>query len=70
MAPQTTMRICQDLILECQHCYMICRYTDAAVRRNCPACGLAIANWETLTAAQHAREQGKAGAAEQGPDPA
>jgi hypothetical protein len=50
MAQQTTMTLYQDVVLECQHCYMICRYTDAAVRRNCPACGRAIANWAELVA--------------------
>ena len=48
MAQQTTMAIYQDVVLECQHCYVICRYSEAAVRRNCPACGLAIANWDEL----------------------
>jgi predicted RNA-binding Zn-ribbon protein involved in translation (DUF1610 family) len=50
MSQQTTMTLYQDVVLECQHCYMICRYTDAAVRRNCPACGRAIANWAELDA--------------------
>jgi predicted RNA-binding Zn-ribbon protein involved in translation (DUF1610 family) len=50
MPQQTTMTLYQDVVLECQHCYMICRYTDAAVRRNCPACGRAIANWAKLAA--------------------
>jgi predicted RNA-binding Zn-ribbon protein involved in translation (DUF1610 family) len=49
MAQQTTMTIYQDIVLECQHCYVICRYMEAAVRRNCPACGRAIANWAELT---------------------
>jgi predicted RNA-binding Zn-ribbon protein involved in translation (DUF1610 family) len=47
---QTTMTFYQDVVLECQHCYMICRYVDAAVRHNCPACGRAIANWTELAA--------------------
>jgi hypothetical protein len=55
MAQQTSMAIYQDIALECQHCYTICRYTDAAVRRNCPACGLIIANWAELAAAVQAR---------------
>jgi hypothetical protein len=50
MPQQTTMTLYQDVVLECHHCYMICRYADAAVRRNCPACGRAIANWAELTA--------------------
>ena len=52
MAQQTTMIIYRDVVLECQHCYMICRYNEAAVRRNCPACGRAIDNWQELAAAQ------------------
>lgn len=48
MRPQTTMAIYQGIVLECQHCYAICRFTDAAVRRNCPACGQDITNWEEL----------------------
>jgi predicted RNA-binding Zn-ribbon protein involved in translation (DUF1610 family) len=48
MAPQTIMAIYQDVVLECQHCYVICRYAEAAARHNCPACGLAIANWDEL----------------------
>jgi hypothetical protein len=52
MPHQTTMTLYQGVVLECQHCYMICRYTDAAVRRNCPACGRAIANWAALVAIQ------------------
>ena len=50
MPQQTTMTLYRDVVLECQHCYVICRYTDAAVRRNCPACGRAIANWAELAA--------------------
>ena len=46
---QTTMQIYQGLVLECQHCYAICRYQEAAVRRNCPHCGLPIANWDALS---------------------
>ncbi len=57
MPPQTTMRIYPDVVLECQHCYHICRYTEAAVRRNCPACGRSIANWETLQDAAARRQQ-------------
>lgn len=50
MAQQTTMVICQDTVLECQHCYVICRYAEASVRQNCPACGRTITNWKELTA--------------------
>jgi hypothetical protein len=50
MPQQTTMTLYRDVVLECQHCYMICRYSDAAVRRNCPACGRTIANWAELAA--------------------
>ena len=52
MPQQTTMTLYEGVVLECQHCYMICRYTDAAVRRNCSACGRAIANWAELVAIQ------------------
>jgi hypothetical protein len=55
MPQQITMTLYQDIVLECQHCYMICRYTEAVARRNCPACGLTIANWDDLTAAIQAR---------------
>ncbi|GIX47974.1 MAG: hypothetical protein KatS3mg131_2185 [Candidatus Tectimicrobiota bacterium] len=51
MTPQTTMQRYQGVVLECQHCYALCRYRDAAVRRTCPGCGHTIANWEELTAA-------------------
>ena len=50
MAQYATMTIYQGVVLECQHCYVICRYADAAVRRNCPACGRDIANWKELMA--------------------
>ena len=50
MPQLTTMTLYQDVVLECQHCYMICRYLDAAVRRHCPACGRTIANWAELAA--------------------
>jgi hypothetical protein len=56
------MTIYQGIVLECQHCYMICRYTEAMARHNCPACGLTIANWDELTAAIQAKAQ-------QSPDP-
>jgi hypothetical protein len=55
MAQQTTMTVYRDVVLECQHCYMICRYSEAAVRRNCPACGRAIGNWHELTDALQAQ---------------
>ncbi len=51
MAQQTTMTIYQDIVLECQHCYMICRSSEAEVRHSCPSCGRAIANWEAVTKA-------------------
>jgi hypothetical protein len=70
MAQQTTMTIYQDVVLECQHCYTICRYTDAVVRRHCPACGLAIANWEALTESIHAMRQQEATPARQSRDTA
>jgi hypothetical protein len=66
MAQQTTMTLYQEIVLECQRCYTICRYTDAARRRNCPACGLAIANWEALVEMVHQHVQ----QAEQHPTPA
>jgi hypothetical protein len=74
MSHQTTMTIYQDVVLECQHCYMICRYADAAVRRNCPACGRAIANWGELTALRqekslHAQKHASASTGEPSPTP-
>ena len=57
MPQQTTMAIYQDIVLECQHCYIICRYTEAVARRNCPACGLPITNWDELTTAIQAKAQ-------------
>jgi hypothetical protein len=54
MPQQTTMMLYEDVVLECQHCYMICRYVDAAVRRSCPACGRTIANWAELAARREA----------------
>ena len=48
MLPQTTMTIYRDIVLECQHCYMICRFADAAIRRKCPSCGRDIVAWEAL----------------------
>jgi hypothetical protein len=65
MAQQTTMAIYQGMVLECQHCYAICRYTDAAVRRNCPACGRAVANWKMLSEAAQEQEQRKKAATEE-----
>lgn len=57
MAQQTKMIIHQGVVLECQHCYVICRYTEAAVRHNCPACGRAIANWNELAKAVQEKTQ-------------
>jgi predicted RNA-binding Zn-ribbon protein involved in translation (DUF1610 family) len=57
MPQQTTMAIYQDIVLECQHCYIICRYTETVARRNCPACGLTITNWAELTQAIQAKAQ-------------
>lgn len=51
MPQQTRMTIYQDVVLECQHCYMICRYTDADGRRSCPSCGRTIANWAAIAEA-------------------
>ncbi|ETX04397.1 hypothetical protein [Candidatus Entotheonella palauensis] len=49
MPAQITMAFYTGIVLECQHCYRICRWSDAAVRRNCPSCGLDIGNWQALT---------------------
>jgi hypothetical protein len=49
MNQQTTMDIYRDIVLECQHCYAVCRYAEASRRRTCPSCGLAITNWDALT---------------------
>jgi hypothetical protein len=49
MPAQITMAFYHGIVLECQHCYQVCRWTDAAVRQNCPSCGLNIGNWQTLT---------------------
>jgi hypothetical protein len=57
MRPHTTMTIYRDIVLECQHCYMICRFADAAIRRTCPSCGRDIAAWEALVEA--VRKQGE-----------
>lgn len=57
MAQQTTMTICQDVVLECQHCYRICRYREAAGRQNCPSCGRTIDNWKDLTEAVRKTER-------------
>ncbi|PON17737.1 hypothetical protein C2W62_11665 [Candidatus Entotheonella serta] len=51
MPTQITMALYTGIVLECQHCYRICRLDDAAVRRNCPSCGLAIGNWQALAEA-------------------
>ena len=48
MRPETVMTLYRDIVLECQNCYTICRFADATVRRNCPACGLSIQNWNEL----------------------
>ncbi len=45
---QITMAFYTGIVLECQHCYRICRLDEAAVRRNCPHCGLPIGNWQAL----------------------
>jgi hypothetical protein len=49
MPAHITMMLYTGIVLECQHCYRICRWVDAAVRRNCPSCGLNIGNWQALT---------------------
>jgi hypothetical protein len=49
MPAHVTMALYTDIVLECQNCYQICRWTDAAVRQNCPSCGLHIGNWQTLS---------------------
>lgn len=51
MPQQTSMTIYQGVTLECQHCYMICRYSDATVRQSCPSCGRSIENWAAITEA-------------------
>ena len=48
MPQQTSVMIYRDVVLECQHCYMICRYSDAEVRQSCPSCGRDIANWAAI----------------------
>jgi predicted nucleic acid-binding Zn-ribbon protein len=48
MPQQTSMTIYRDVVLECQHCYMICRYSDAEVRQSCPSCGRNISNWTAI----------------------
>ena len=48
MTPQTVMHVYRGVVLECQSCYRVCRYHEAAVRRNCPDCGLPIAHWQEL----------------------
>ncbi|ETX02325.1 MAG: hypothetical protein ETSY1_04085 [Candidatus Entotheonella factor] len=49
MPAQITMALYTGIVLECQHCYHICRLADAEKRYNCPSCGLDIGNWQTLT---------------------
>ena len=51
MPQQTSMTIYQGVALECQHCYMICRYSDANVRHSCPSCGRSIENWTAVAEA-------------------
>jgi len=48
MPAHMTMAFYTGIVLECQHCYRLCRWTDAAARRNCPHCGLDISNWQAL----------------------
>ena len=48
MPTQITMAFYTGIVLECLHCYRICRWQDAATRRNCPNCGLPIGNWQAL----------------------
>lgn len=48
MPQQTSMTIYREVVLECQHCYMICRYSDAEVRQSCPSCGRNISNWAAM----------------------
>lgn len=57
MPQQTSMSVYQGVALECQHCYMICRYSDATVRHSCPSCGRSIENWTSIAEAvqQHAQ---------------
>ncbi len=59
MPPQTTMTLYQGVVLECQRCYAICRFPDAATRCHCPFCGLDIANWEELSAVVQAKTRPK-----------
>ncbi len=55
MRSQTMMTLYPKIVLECQNCHMICRLTDTTARRNCPSCGLDVANWDDLMlAAQEA----------------
>jgi hypothetical protein len=49
MPAHITMALYTGIVLECQHCYRICRWSEATVRRNCPSCGLEIGNWQALT---------------------
>lgn len=51
MPAQTTMVFYTGIALECQRCYRICRWSDAAVRRHCTHCGLDIGNWQALAEA-------------------
>jgi len=49
MPAHITMTLYTGIVLECEHCYRICRWSEAMVRRNCPSCGLEIGNWQALT---------------------
>jgi hypothetical protein len=55
MPAQITMALYTGVVLECQNCYQICRWADAAARQNCPSCGLDIGNWQTLSDEVRAR---------------
>jgi hypothetical protein len=57
MTPQAVMHVYQGVVLECQYCYRVCRYSEAAARSSCPDCGLTIVNWQEL---EKATQQGKA----------
>ena len=57
MPQQTSMTIYQGVALECQHCYMICRYRDANVRHSCPSCGRNIENWAAVAEAVQQKTQ-------------
>ena len=50
MPLHTEMHVYADIVLECQRCYGLCRFSEAAKRRSCPSCGLDIVNWDDLLA--------------------